>query len=59
MKTIAGHWKQLSDVCADDGVGCDGYEYGEVGGPTPCDCPCHSVHAPMFITNDDVRKWHE
>ena len=60
MKPNPHHYTQVSDVCADDGVGCDGYEYDAQGGnATACDCPCHGDHAPVFETNDDVREWHK
>lgn len=45
-----------SERCMDDGVGCDGTcETHEI----ECECACHGNYAPDFITDDDVRKYHD
>ncbi len=37
----------FSDECLADGIGCDF-----------CDCHCHSMSAPVFLSNADVREYH-
>jgi hypothetical protein len=62
MKPNPHHWTQVSDICGEDGVGCDGSEYESNGveheSPIHCDCPCHGEHAPNFANDDEVREWH-
>ncbi len=63
MKPNPHHWTQVSDICGEDGVGCDGWEYESngvaVGGPTRCDCPCHGNYAPNFENYEAVKAWHD
>jgi len=46
----------ISTICHADGVGCDGYQ--EDRWDQPCECQCHGLYAPTFITNADVKEWH-
>lgn len=50
------HYTNYSDECVRDGVGCDGYIPNHYD--AACDCPCHGDHAPVFITEQDVKEWH-
>lgn len=54
-KTFPYPVDHFSHECMNDGVGCDGT--CECG--TECNCKCHSDWAPDFITNEDVKEWHD
>lgn len=55
-KTIENIPAHYSDECAEGGtgIGCDGGCACMRG----CDCPCHSLHAPLFQNNEEVAEWH-